>query len=92
MNKNDKKIKKTGFFDKKLLKCLCPILFLAGTCTVLMMGLSPTVYASGYRTYTFYNVLLMILILLIILEKKDKNDIIILTIVGALQFFMLCLV
>ena len=59
---------------KGLLSC---IILLAGFCTRLIMGFSPTVYVSGTRTFLFAIAAILIVTLIIIDEliKDEKNKI-----------------
>lgn len=60
------------FKKTKELKFFLPILFLAGCLSVMILGMSPTVYASGFRTFTFFNY--VVAILLVILSCNLKNN------------------
>lgn len=49
------------------------ILFIAGFLSVVILGFTPTIYASGERTYAFLNYIMLMIIFWITYSKKDKN-------------------
>lgn len=63
------------FKENNLKKYLLPTIFLAGLFSRLVMGFSSTLYASGQRTFLFYNVSIIICIIIILMKiKNEKND------------------
>ena len=57
-------------------KTLLPLtLFIGGFMSKLILGFSPTVYASNTRTIIFFNMILIMLILLLITELYGENKI-----------------
>lgn len=75
------------FFKKKKEQSIfIPILLLAGFLSVIIMGFSPTVYASGMRPFTFLNYIMAIIITIIICNMKEKSDgILLVTILSLFQ-------
>jgi len=65
---------------KSNLKYLIPLIFVAGLLSRLILSFSPTVYASGIRTYIFYDFSIIIVLFSIIRSfiKKENYDFILL--------------
>ena len=65
----------------KLVKLFIPIMFLAGIISRFILGFSPTLYASSYRTGIFMNFIIIMLVPIILsfvkLTDKDKRNILI---------------
>jgi len=73
---------------KKENKYLAILILLAGLSSRFIMGFSPTIFASGFRTFTFLEYSIIILIVYILMEYKkyiNKNLYIILTILSVVQ-------
>lgn len=66
------------------MKLLCPIIFIAAIFSRMIIGFSPTIFASSYRTGIFLNFLILMIILLIFnnmkLTSKEKKYIMIISI------------
>lgn len=63
-------IAKKENFEKRL---LLPILFLAGFLSVVILGFTPTIYASGQRTFCFLNYLMLIIVFWVTRKQKSMN-------------------
>lgn len=55
-------------FDNLKEKSLFILIFLAGLMSRVMMGLSPTVYASSTRTFTFFDLSMMIIVAVLFMK------------------------
>ena len=66
---------------KKELNILCPIIYVASIASRMIVGFSPTIFTSSFRTSIFMNFLIIMIIILIIknikLLKKEKKLIVI---------------
>ena len=65
----------------KYIKLFVPVMFLAGIISRFILGFSPTLYASSYRTGIFMNFIIIMLVPAVIsmvkLTNKDKRNILI---------------
>ena len=58
-----------GLFEKEK-RYLVVLIFLAGLSSRFIMGFSPTIFASGMRTFIFLNFSIIIILILLVLENK----------------------
>lgn len=61
-------------FDTKKEKIMFSLIFLAGLASRVMMGFSPTVFASSMRTFIFFDFALIIIMIRIISSFNLKNN------------------
>ena len=65
---------------KKELNILCPIIYIASIASRMIVGFSPTIFTSSFRTSIFMNFLIIMIIIIILknikLLKKEKKIII----------------
>ncbi len=60
--------------DEKKKKILCILILLAGICSRVMMGFSPTVFASGMRTYIYYYFSYILVFAIVYTYLFNKNE------------------
>jgi hypothetical protein len=63
-----------NYFKDEKRNLIYPIIFLGGFASKFMMGLSPTIFASGDRTTFYFYIVIIILIYLILNKIKNKKD------------------
>ena len=64
----------TSFKDRKK-SIIYTIIYLAGLCSSLIMGLSPTVFASGVRIFFMTDIMIIVVIAGLANEILSKKDI-----------------
>lgn len=75
---------------KRELHLFVPILYMAGILSIIMMGFSPSIYASSTRIFTYFNFFLISIMLIVDrYQKTSKQELIIITLFAMLNLINL---